>query len=153
MQYDIEGLAEHVDDGMATLGVIMLVCMFFGFLEWTILFYFGVGCFILIAIIIPLGAQKFTPYFQNLAKENPDDAKHARLKKMLSEEAFARIKSQTKLWLVECGKCHHKYDAWRAGYVRSGVGEPRNLNYCKACGKWSFHKLRKKTEQEAIDIP
>ena len=60
-QYDIEGLAKHTGQGLITLavlGMISTLLLFFNLLGW----FIGAMClFTLIAVIIPLGAHKFTP--------------------------------------------------------------------------------------------
>ena len=75
-------------------------------------------------------------------------AEHKFLKFILPAKAFAAVEAGTRQWLIEC-PCGHKRDYWEAGGVRfKAVGEPRQWSPCLQCGKWKWHKVRKKTEGE-----
>ena len=79
-------------------------------------------------------------------------AEHKFLKFMLPARAFKAVKAGTKLWLLEC-KCGHKRDVWDSGGVRyKAAGEPRSYCECPACGKGTWHKIRKKTAEERAGI-
>ena len=80
-------------------------------------------------------------------------AEHRLLKFILPARAFEAVKAGTKEWLAECS-CGHKQDVWDSGDVRyKATGEPRRLGYCPACGKSTWHRIRKKTEAERWEIP
>ncbi len=79
-------------------------------------------------------------------------AEHRFLRFILPERAFEAVKAGTKQWLMAC-PCGHKRDVWDAGGVRyKAVGEPRQYNHCPACGKGTWHKVRKKTQEERAEI-
>lgn len=74
------------------------------------------------------------------------------LKFILPAKAFTAIKAGTKQWIVEC-PCGNKLDCWDSGGVRyMAVGEPRRLIRCRSCGKFTMHKIRKKTETEKAEL-
>lgn len=78
--------------------------------------------------------------------------KHRFLRWILPARAFAAIKAGTKQWLAEC-PCGHKRDVWDAGGVRyKAAGEPRQKAPCPACGQTTWHRIRKKTEAEKVEI-
>ena len=80
-------------------------------------------------------------------------AEHGFLKFILPAKAFAAVRAGTKKWLAEC-QCGHKRDFWDAGGVRyMAKGGERNYTRCPACGKSTWHKIRKKTESEKQEIP
>ena len=80
-------------------------------------------------------------------------AEHRFLKFILPDKAFAAVRAGTKAWLAEC-PCGHKRDVWDSGGVRyKAVGEPRQLGHCPACGKNTMHKIRKKTDEEKLELP
>jgi len=75
-------------------------------------------------------------------------AEHKFLKFILPAAFFRAVKEGTRLWLIEC-KCGHKRDFWDAGGVRyKAVGEPRMYYKCPACDRGTWHKVRKKTDEE-----
>ena len=93
-QYDIEGLAKHVGQGLMTLAVLLIIS--------TALFYFklygwfnaSMGVFIFIAFIIPLGAPKFMPEQQRLIKEGSADAKHPILRRTLPTSIYKSLEKK-----------------------------------------------------------
>lgn len=66
---------------------------------------------------------------------------------VLPRAAFAWIKAGTKKWLLEC-PCGHKRDLWDAGGVKGEGTEQWTYKRCPGCGRWRWHKKRKKTESE-----
>ncbi len=153
-QYDIEGLAAHIGDGLATLGVIIIIEVVLLYFDQATLVLIGIGVFLFIVAIILIGRHKFMPARLAFAKARPDDAMHPYLNRLVPEKIFQRIKSGTKNWLIECMDCHHKRDFWETGGLRGGgVGEPRNWTYCPECEGWSWQKIRKKSQQEKRDLP
>ena len=79
-------------------------------------------------------------------------AAHKFLRFVLPARAFEAIKSGTRHWLVEC-RCGMKRDYWDAGGVRyKGFGEPRQLQACAACGKFTWHIVRRKTEVKKLNL-
>jgi len=80
-------------------------------------------------------------------------ATHRFLKRVLPAKAFEAVKAGTKQWLMEC-PCGHKRDIWDSGGIRyKAAGEPRRLLRCAACGKATWHRIRKKTESERAELP
>ncbi len=151
-QYDIEGLAKHVGQGLMTLAVLLIigtVLLYFGLYGW----FIAIMCvFILIAVIIPLGTSKFMPEQQQLITACSADAKHPILRRILPAGVYRSLEQSTRRWVQVCSKCGHKQDFWEAGGVRKGgIGEPRALQYCENCAKLHMHKIRKKTAQELIE--
>ncbi len=148
-EYDIEGLAQHVGQGLMTLAVLLIIAMVLIYFEWHIGFIVIMCVFLLIAAIIPIGAPKFMPEQQRLIKSGSPDSKHPVLRRMLSKELYKKLEQNTRKWIQVCRKCGHKQDFWEAGGVRGGgVGEPIKLMYCKNCKKLRMHKIRKKIAQE-----
>ena len=79
-------------------------------------------------------------------------AEHRFLKFILPARAFAAVRAGTKDWLAECPR-GHKRDVWDSGGVRyKAAGEPRRLAQCPACGRTTWHKIRRKTEAEKREI-
>jgi hypothetical protein len=80
-------------------------------------------------------------------------AEHRFLKFILPAKAFAAVRAGTKEWLAEC-PCGHKRDIWDSGGVRyKAAGEPRARGGCPACRQNTWHKIRKKTGAEKVEIP
>lgn len=152
-QYDIEGLASHLGNGLITLGVLLImssILFWFGLVGWSTGF---IGLFVFVAFIIVIGGQKFLPKRRNLAAHSPGDAAHPFLRWVLPDRIFRAIERGTREWLIECGSCGHRRDFWEAGGVRGkGVGEPRSWNYCPQCGKWSWNRIRKKSAEEKLEL-
>jgi len=74
------------------------------------------------------------------------------LKWLLPARWFEAIRTGTKLWVAEC-PCGHVRDYWEAGGIRyKAAGEPRQIAKCPACGKMTWHRVRKKTEQELKEL-
>jgi hypothetical protein len=83
-------------------------------------------------------------------KEIP--AEHKLLKFILPARAFVAVKKGTKQWLMEC-KCGHLRDFWDAGGIRyKAVGEPRQYIKCPECHRATWHKIRKKTDSEKLQV-
>ncbi len=148
-QYDIEGLADHVGNGLISLGVLLAISsllVFFRLWIWSAVFFV---LFLFIVMIILIGSRKFMPARRQLAALSPTDAKHPFLHWLLSEQAFRAVESGTRQWLQECQSCGHKQDFWEAGGVRQGgIGEPRKLQLCGKCQTLRWQKIRRKTAQE-----
>jgi len=73
---------------------------------------------------------------------------HRLLRRILPAKAFEAVKAGTKKWLMEC-PCGHKRDIWDSGGIRyKAAGQPRRLLRCPACGKATWHRIRKKTDSE-----
>jgi hypothetical protein len=80
-------------------------------------------------------------------------AEHRFLKWLLPAAGFEEVKSGTKRWLAEC-PCGHKRDLWDSGGVRYlAAGKPRQLATCPACGKATWHRIRRKSDTERAEIP
>ena len=79
-------------------------------------------------------------------------AEHRFLRFILPARAFATVERGTHQWLIEC-TCGQKRDDWEAGGVRhKGLGEPQQLRMCETCQRARWHKLRRKTPQEAAEL-
>jgi len=68
-QYDIEGLAKHIGNGLITLGVLLIISTLLLYSGLLTLFKVTFFIFLFIVFIILLGSIKFMPYRQNLAKK------------------------------------------------------------------------------------
>jgi hypothetical protein len=80
-------------------------------------------------------------------------AGHRFLQFLLPAKALAELRAGTKQWLAEC-PYGHKLDVSDSGGFRcKAAGEPRQLGRCHACGKFTMHKIRKKTGTEKLEIP
>jgi len=78
---------------------------------------------------------------------------HKALRWLLPKSWFEAVKRGTKEWLAECPDGHVQ-DIWDAGGIRyKAAGEPRTTMRCLECGRVRWHKLRKKSPQEKIDVP
>jgi uncharacterized Zn finger protein len=66
----------------------------------------------------------------------------------LPKRAFDAIRAGTREWLIEC-PCGYRRDLWDVGGIRyKAAGEPRRLLRCPSCGQVTWHKIRRKTEEE-----
>ena len=152
-QYDVEGLAKHLGDGLITLGVLLMLCSLFLYFRLDGWFLGGIGVFLFVVLLMLLGTPKFLPRRQALAISSPADAKHPFLHRVLPTRAYRAIERGTREWLIECGQCAHKRDLWEAGGVRhKGAGEPRKWNHCQQCQQWSWNVIRKKSPQERLEL-
>ena len=146
-QYDIKGLAKHIENGLITLGVLLILGTILLYFSLLTLFKVTFFIFLFIVFIMLLGSVKFMPYRQNLAKKSPSDARHHFLHRMLPTKVYRALEKGARQWLQECRHCGYKQDYWEAGNVRYKVyGEPTQLQWCE---KFSLHKVRKKTNFEA----
>jgi len=149
-QYDIEGLAKHIGNGLITLGVLLIISTVLLYSGLLTLFKVTFFIFLFIVFIILLGSIKFMTYRQNLAKKSPSDARHHFLHRLLPTRIFRALEKGTRQWLQECRHCGYKQDYWEAGNVRyKAYGEPTELQLCENCKKFRLHKIRKKTNFEA----
>ncbi len=141
-QYDIEGLAKHIGNGLITLGVLLILGTILLYFSLLTLFKVAFFIFLFIVFIMLLGSVKFMPYRQNLVKKSPSDARHHFLHRMLPTKVYRALEKGTRQWLQECRNCGYKQDYWEAGNVRyKAYGEPTQLQWCE---KFSLHKVRKK---------
>jgi len=148
-QYDIEGLAKHIGNGLITLGVLLIISTVLLYSGLLTLFKVTFFIFLFIVFIMLLGSIKFMPYRQNLAKKSPSDARHHFLHRLLPTRIFRALEKGTRQWLQECRHCGYKQDYWEAGNVRyKAYGEPTQLQWCENCKKFRLQKIRKKTNFE-----
>ncbi len=141
-KFDIRGLADHVGNGLITLGILMIIALLFVYLRhltWAMVF---ASLSVFIGLIIIIGAPKFM---------NPE-IKHPFLYRLLSKEMYESLKRKTEAWLMVCNTCGEKSDYWNHGGIRHGVGEPTQLQYCEKCKKFRMHKVRKKSEAEKSEV-
>jgi len=61
-QYDIEGLAKHIGNGLITLGVLLILGTIFLYFSLLTLFTVTFFIFLFIVFIMLLGSVKFMPY-------------------------------------------------------------------------------------------
>lgn len=136
-RYDVEGLGNHVGNGLITIGTLLaLATAAFGVgsVAWMSVF---LTLLIGVAFLIVVSGQKFLP-------RAPSPGEHRMLRRLLPDKALGALEAGTRQWLIEC-PCGHTQDFWDAGGVRyKAVGEPRQLYRCPACGKARWHKVRKK---------
>jgi hypothetical protein len=152
-QYDIEGLAKHVRNGLITLGVLLITCTILLYLSLYTLLKVTIFIFLFVVFIMLIGSFKFMPYIQNLLKKSPSDARHHILHWLLPAKIYKALEKGTRKWLQECRHCGYKQDYWEAGNMRyKAYGEPTELQWCENCQKFRFHKVRKKTNIEADKI-
>lgn len=68
------------------------------------------------------------------------------LARILPDDVMERVESESRSWYFRCS-CGHEFDIWSMGGMRyKGVGHPRRLVTCPACGSTEFLKLRKREE-------
>jgi hypothetical protein len=147
-KYDIEGLGNHLGNGLMTLSVLLVPATIATLLESVVWMWVFWGLFMATTLLIIIGGQKFAPRNQHPAPGRPRHGKHRFLKMILPEGAYRAIREGTRHWLIEC-PCGHKQDFWDAGGIRyKGAGEPRQLYPCPTCGKARWHKIRKKKPDE-----
>ncbi len=152
-QYDIEGLAKHIGNGLITLGVLLIISTVFLYSGFLTLFKVTFFIFLFIVFIMLLGSIKFMPYRQNLAKKSSSDARHHFLHRLLPTRIFRALEKGTRQWLQECRHCGYKQDYWEAGNVRyKAYGEPTQLQWCESCKKFRLHKVLKKLTLKQTDL-
>ncbi|MBW2395307.1 MAG: DUF3784 domain-containing protein [Deltaproteobacteria bacterium] len=146
-RYDVEGLGNHVGNGLITMGVLFALAtgaVGLGSMTWTWVFF---GLFLGVVFLIVVGGRKFLPENQHPPGEQPP-SEHSFLRRIVPERAFRAIEIGTRHWLIECS-CGHIRDYWDAGGVRfKAVGEPRQWTHCPACGEAHWQKVRKKRPGE-----
>jgi len=140
-KYDIEGLSQHLGNGLMTMAVLIVLASIAAALE-SLTWCLGLmGVFVFVALLIVIGGRKFLP-------DPPQPGDHRFLKAILPERAFNAIREGTRNWLIEC-PCGHMADLWNAGGVRyKATGEPRQLTACQGCGTATWQKVRRKTASE-----
>lgn len=73
---------------------------------------------------------------------------HRILRFLLPARIFAAVEAGTRQWVVEC-KCGYRRDRWDLGGVKyKSAGQQWKFRRCPKCGRWSWHGVRKKTEEE-----
>ncbi len=152
-QYDIEGLAKHIGNGLITLGLLLIISTLLLYSDLLTLFKVTFFIFLFIVFIMLLGSIKFMPYRQNIAKKSSSDERHHFLHRLLPTRIFRALEKGTRQWLQECRHCGYKQDYWEAGNVRyKAYGEPTKLGWCENCKKFRLHKIRKKSNFEADQL-
>lgn len=147
-RYDIEGLADHLGNGLISLGVLCILMPGAWLLGWETIARILLGVFLLFAFITVVGGQKFLPHRQHPAPGTPRGSFQRLLERILPERAFAAIEAGTRQWVAEC-KCGAIQDFWETGGIRyKAVGEPRSLMSCPSCRKLSMQKIRKRRPGE-----
>jgi hypothetical protein len=149
LRYDIEGLADHLGNGLISLGVLCILMPGAWLLGWETIARVLLGIFLLFAFITVVGGQKFLPHRQHPAPGTPRGSFQRLLKRTLPARAFAAIEAGTRQWVAEC-RCGAIQDFWETGGIRyKAVGEPRSLMSCPRCQKLSMQKIRKRRPGEA----
>jgi len=90
-QYDIEGLAKHIGNGLITLGVLLILGTIFLYFNLLTLFTVTFLIFLFIVFIMLLGSVKFMPYTQYLTNKSPSDARHHFLHRMLPAKVYRAL--------------------------------------------------------------
>jgi hypothetical protein len=151
LRYDIEGLADHLGNGLISLGVLCILIPGAWLLGWQTFASVLLGIFLLFAFITVVGGQKFLPHRQHPAPGTPRGSFQRLLQRTLPARAFAAIEAGTRRWVVEC-KCGALQDFWDTGGIRyKAVGEQRMLMACPSCQKASWQKIRKRRPGETKD--
>jgi len=146
-QYDIEGLASHIGDGLVTLSVLLFIGLAFLYFDLHRWFYGFMGLFLFVVLIMVIGTSKFMPERQELQKRSPSDAKHYHLYRMLPRNIYRALEKGTRQWAQVCHSCSHVQDYWEAGGVRyKAAGKKSQLGFCEKCGKMRMQKLRRKKD-------
>lgn len=147
-RYDIDGLPQHLGNGLMTIGVMVLlatVSLALGSVTGCVIFMLLLTA---VSFIMIIGGQKFLPARHHTASGKPQPAQHRFLKCLLPVSAFAAIERGTRLWGIEC-PCGHLQDYREAGGVRyKAAGKPGQYRVCPQCGKAGWLKIRKKTAAE-----
>jgi hypothetical protein len=152
LRYDIEGLADHLGNGLISLGVLCILMPGAWLLGWETIARVLLGIFLLFAFITVVGGQKFLPHRQHPASGTPSGSFQRLLKRTLPARVFAALEAGTRQWVVEC-KCGAIQDFWDTGGIRyKAVGEPRSLMSCPSCRKLSMQKIRKRRPGESVGI-
>ena len=75
-------------------------------------------------------------------------SEHRFLRFILPKKWFEAVKAGARQWLIEC-PCGFKRDLWDVGGVRTkAAGEPRSYSGSSECGKGTWHKIRRKSDEE-----
>jgi len=142
-KYDIEGLSHHLGNGLVTLGVLVFAASIALALESMRWLAGLLTAFLLVAFIIVVGGQKFTPAARFPASGESAHATHRVLRWLVSEKMYRALEAATHEWEYECA-CGQTEDYWEAGGIRKAVGQRRELRKCERCGKTSLQKVRRK---------
>ncbi len=149
-KYDIEGLADHLGNGLISLGVLCILMPGAWLLGWQTFARILLGIFLLFSFITVVGGQKFLPHRQHPAPGTPRSGSQRLLQRTLPARAFAALEAATRQWVAEC-KCGAIQDFWETGGIRyKAVGEPRMLMSCPSCQKLSMQKIRKRRPGETV---
>ena len=150
-KYDIDGLADHLGNGLLTLAVLLLSGAAAMALGYETAATVALGLFLSVAFLVVIGGQKFLPAAQHPAPGRPPGAFQRMAKRVLPAAAFQAIEEGTRQWLIEC-PCGARRDLWDAGGIRHmGVGEPRQWRLCPACGKATWQRIRRRSEAERLN--
>ena len=122
-KYDIEGLADHLGNGLIVIGAFSLLATLSAYTDQVPLAIIFVTGIVFVAFIMVVGGQKFLPKCQHPEPGFEIHAQHRFLKKILPAKAFAAIKRGTQNWMTVC-PCGEQQDFWEVGGVRY-----------KACGE------------------
>ena len=150
-RYDIEGLAQHLGNGLITMSWLIFATAWAlsrNQMGWAI----GLMVvFLLVVLVMVIGGQKFLPYTLDETGQRRH-LPHVFLEWLLPQKAYLAIKRGTQNWLVEC-PCGHRRDYWEAGGVRyKAIGERREWNPCPVCQKATWHKVRRKLPGEVVAL-
>ena len=65
------------------------------------------------------------------------------LKAVMPPKWFAAAAAESRTWMIRC-RCGAERSVWDAGGIRwKGAGRPRTYARCAACGKRSWHVVKK----------
>lgn len=143
-KYDIEGLANHLGNGLLTLGCLLLGGAGSYVLGQEGLAWIALGLFVACAFLIVVGGQKFLPAARHPAPGRPVGSLQRGLRRILPARAFDAIEAGTRQWWIECS-CGSRRDLWEAGGIRyKAVGEPRMWGRCPNCEKATWQRVHRK---------
>jgi len=147
-KYDIEGLAQHLGNGLLALGFLFLFASIAMYAEQFLLLNIFIGCFVLVSFLMVIGGQKFLPRFLHPPPGKEKFLFQRFIQIIFPDRAFEAMKRGTKNWLIEC-PCGRKRDYWDVGGIRyKACGKRREFYYCETCQKIRWHKVRRKTLSE-----
>ncbi len=71
-------------------------------------------------------------------------------KALLPGKSAASMEADSRSWMMQCPNCGHEMSVWEMGGIRWGAaGKPRQYLRCPQCGKRSWHKVYRKSEDPA----
>jgi hypothetical protein len=70
-------------------------------------------------------------------------------KAVFPKDTIGAMEAESRAWMMQCPACSHEISVWEAGGIRFGAsGNPKRLMRCSQCGKRTWHRTYKKTEDQ-----